>query len=71
MLPKLPSSLPSRQHIGVALCVLGAVCAVIAAWMIYPPAGVGVVALVLLFAGYVTLYMEARNASVGQSAASD
>ena len=68
---KRPLSLPSRAFVGVLLCVLGAACAVVSAWLIYPPAGVGVAALALMFAGYVTLYLEARNASARQPAASD
>ena len=70
---KRPLSLPSRAFVGVLLCVLGAACAVVSAWLIYPPAGVGVAALALMFAGYVTLYIDrkARNASTRQPAASD
>ena len=59
----------TRSRLGVLLVVLGAVCAVVAAWLVYPPAGVAVAAVALLLAGYVILYLEARNASDRQPAA--
>lgn len=66
---KLPSY--SRNRLGILLCLLGVLCAVVSAWMIYPPAGIAVAALSLLLAGYITLYLEARNASTRQPAASN
>lgn len=44
---------------------------VVAAWLIYPPAGIALAGVSALFAGYVLLYLEARNASDRQSAAPD
>lgn len=62
-------SLCTRSRLGALLCALGAVCAVVGASLIFPPAGFVVAAAELLFAGYALLYMEARNASARQSAA--
>lgn len=61
----------TRNRVGLFLVVCGVLCAVVAAWLIYPPAGVGVLAVALMCAGYVVLYLEAQNASDRQSAASD
>lgn len=59
------------KRAGFLFLFLGAVCAVVAAWLIYPPAGVATAAVAFLVAGYVTLYVEVRRASDRQSAASD
>lgn len=58
-----------RSALGFALMGFGAVLVVVAAFMIYPPAGVALAGATALFAGYVLLYLEARNASDRQSAA--
>lgn len=61
----------TRKRFGFLSLFLGVLCAVLAAWLIYPPAGVGTLAVALLCVGYVILYLEARNASDRQSAASN
>lgn len=61
--------LSSRSAWGAVLVVLGAALVVVAAFLIYPPAGVALAGATALFAGYVLLYLEARNASDRQSAA--
>lgn len=66
-MPQPPS--PSlRSRFGLFLLLCGAVAAVLAAWMVYVPAGVAVLAFVLIVAGYALLYVEARNASDRQPA---
>lgn len=64
-------SLCTRNRVGVALIFAGAVALVAAAWLIYPPAGVGLSGAFSVFGGYVLLYLEARNAVDRQSAAPD
>ena len=63
-------SLFTRRSLGVLLIIAAAVLAVLAAWLIYSPAGIAVAALVAFCAGYVLLYMEARNAIARQPDAS-
>ncbi len=57
----------SSSRLALLLIAAGAVALIVAAWLIYPPAGVAVFALEALFAGYVLLYLEAQNASTRQS----
>lgn len=61
-------SLCTPKRFGFLSLFLGAACAVLAAWLVYPPAGVAMAAVAFLVAGYVTLYVEVRRASDRQSA---
>ena len=63
-------SLSFRSVLGVVLLLAGCVLAVVAAWLVYRPAGVAAAGVLLFVGGYVILYLEARNASDRQSAAS-
>lgn len=54
----------TARRLGVAALLAGVVALVLAAWLIYPPAGVATLGVSLLFAGYSTLYVEARRNAV-------